>query len=155
MRINRALFLDLDGTIITTKSGEKFPKTVNDWKFLSGVLAKIKYYSDEGFYICIVANIGGIELGYTTVDFVNGWLTNISQEIENYIHAGISVTYCPDMESFHRKPSPGMAYELAIKLELTLSQSIMIGDSGNDKEFAERAGIGEFIHINDFTGIYG
>lgn len=31
--MTKALFLDLDGTLIETKSGEKFPKDYTDWKF--------------------------------------------------------------------------------------------------------------------------
>lgn len=32
-RRERVLFMDLDGTLIETKSGETFPKDINDWKW--------------------------------------------------------------------------------------------------------------------------
>ena len=47
---------DLDGTLITTKSGNNFPKDWEDWKFLPGVIDKLRNMK-EG--ILIVTNQNG------------------------------------------------------------------------------------------------
>jgi len=151
MKLNRALFLDLDKTVIYNKSGAEFPKSIDDWKFIPRILERIKFYSDEGFYICIVSNQGGIQLGYVSHEFIQARLNSIQQEIEQYIHAAISYAYCPHMDHYDRKPNPGMAYQMALNLNLDLRECIMIGDADSDEEFAKIAGIGTYSHVNDFT----
>ena len=37
---HKAVLFDMDGTIITTKSGKKFPIDENDWKFYNGVVKR-------------------------------------------------------------------------------------------------------------------
>lgn len=154
MKYKKALFIDLDGTIIETKSKEEFPKDENDWVFKNGTLSKIKKYSDDGYIVCIVTNQGGIQMGYITEEAFQRKLNIISVEIEDYIHAGINSVFCPDMDSYDRKPSPGMAYRFAVELKLDLKECLMVGDSDADRHFAANAGIGTFIHINDFIQNY-
>jgi len=149
--LNKALFLDLDGTIIKTKSGETFSKDINDWEFISGVLPSIKRFSDQGYVICIVSNQGGIELGHVTEEFITTKLNTIRSEIEQYIGQAINVGYCPVMEHYDRKPNPGMAYYFARALYLDLRQSIMVGDMESDHAFQVNAGIGAYLNINQFV----
>lgn len=153
-RCNKALFLDLDGTIIITKTGSPFPVDEEDWRFLPKILDRIKYYSDEGFVICIVTNQGGIEMGYTTKECIESKLNKITQEIEQAIGASVNTVYCPYMDGYHRKPYPGMAYTLAVELSLDLAASIMVGDANSDRDFAKNAGIGKFEFATDFTQVY-
>ena len=150
MQFNRALFLDLDGTIIITKSGKNFPTDIDDWMFIPKVLDNIKFYSDQGYIICIVTNQGGIELGYITHENIDNKLKDITKEIEHRIGTYVNTVYCPYMSGYHRKPNPGMAYKMALELELDLKNSIMVGDSESDKTFAENANIGNFCYITEF-----
>lgn len=154
MKFNKALFLDLDGTIITTKSGDTFAKNIDDWKFLPNVLNRIKFYADEGYIICIVTNQGGIELGYITKEDFEAKFSAIIAEIEQFIRTDVNALYCMYMDGYYRKPNPGMAYQLAQELSLNLKNSIMVGDSDSDKEFADNAGIGNFMFATDFTQRY-
>ena len=64
--MEKILFLDLDGTIIETKSGNKFPKDTNDWKFKSGILSAIyNCYKNLNFdTLTIITNQAGIDEGY-------------------------------------------------------------------------------------------
>jgi D-glycero-D-manno-heptose 1,7-bisphosphate phosphatase len=151
---NKGLFLDLDGTVITTKSGKEFPTDINDWRFTPNMLSKIKFYSDQGYVVCIVTNQGGIELGHITTENITSKLRNIGEEIEQYIRIDVNTIYCPYMKGYHRKPNPGMAYTLALELELDLKGSIMVGDAKSDEEFAINAGIGTFMYVSDFTEYY-
>ena len=151
---NKGLFLDLDGTIITTKSGNKFPDDEHDWKFLPKVLDKIKFYSDQGYIVCITTNQGGIEMGKVTQEVIENKLRDITQEIESNIRTDVNTVYCPSMNGYHRKPNPGQAYTLALELELDLSESIMVSDFERDKIFATNAGIGTFMWASDFTQYY-
>jgi HAD superfamily hydrolase (TIGR01662 family) len=152
--INKGLFLDLDGTVITTISGNKFPDNRHDWKFLPKVLDKIKFYSDQGYVVCITTNQGGIEMGKVTQEDIERKLKSVTEGIETAIRTDVNTVYCPSMKGYHRKPNPGQAYTLALELELDLSQSIMVSDFKRDEEFAKNAGIGTFMWASDFTQYY-
>lgn len=148
--LNKALFLDLDGTIIKTKSGETFAKDINDWEFISGVLPSIKRYSERGYVVIIVSNQGGIELGKVTEQFMDEKFRIIRQEIEQYVGVAINASYCRSMDHYDRKPNPGMAYFWARELTLNLRESIMVGDQESDNAFQVNAGIGAFLQVKQF-----
>lgn len=147
----KALFLDLDGTLIRTKSGSKYPENIDDWEFMSRkVLIAIKKYKEEGFHICIVANDGGIELGHYSKEQITTKLDCISKELEQYIGQTVNYAFCGNMESYMRKPNPGMAYRFALELELNLRNSVMVGNSETDAKFAKNAFIGTYLDVEDF-----
>lgn len=148
--MNKALFLDLDGTVITTKSGNTFPKDINDWKFNHNILRMIREYYNDNYNIIIVSNQGGIASGYITKEDFEKKLETITTKIERFIGGTISHAYCPDMISYYRKPNPGMAYQMALYLELSLRDSVMVGDMNSDNEFAKNAYIGTYYDINSF-----
>lgn len=57
---------DMDDTIITRKSGAKFPKDADDWKMLNDkVSPTIKKLAADGFKIVIFTNQKGIKTGQT------------------------------------------------------------------------------------------
>lgn len=148
--MNKALFLDLDGTIIKTKSGQTFPNNLDDWDIIEGILPRIRAYKEAGYYICIVTNQGGIEQGYITKEQFETKLERISKEIEQYIGIGVNSMWCGNMKSYFRKPNPGMAYQLALELELNLRESVMVGDMDSDEKFAKLAHIGVYQDVKDF-----
>lgn len=148
--LNKALFLDLDGTIIKTKSGETFAKDINDWEFISGVLPSIKRYVEKGYSIIIVSNEGGIELGKVTEAFIDTKYAIIRKEIEQYVGCAINASFCRSMEHYDRKPNPGQAYFWARELSLNLRESIMVGDQESDNAFQVNAGIGAFLQVKQF-----
>ena len=150
--MNKALLCDLDGTIITTRSGREFPLHSEDWKFIDSTLECIRHFHKKEYVICIVSNQGGIELGYITKSAFERKINTICNKIEKLlkIEAGsLKYMYCPNMEDYNRKPLPGMAYELAIQHELDLRNSIMLGDMKSDKEFADNVGCIRYININE------
>lgn len=147
---NKALFIDLDGTIIKTKSGETFPKNIDDWEFIDGVLSRIRLYRDNGYHICIVTNQAGIELGYITKEQFETKIDSICKEIEQYIGHSVNYSYCGYGTSYYRKPNPGFAYQFALELELDLRKSVMVGDMESDAKFAKNAMIGTYMDIKDF-----
>lgn len=150
----KGLFLDLDGTIITTVSGDKFPKDVNDWKFNGRILEVLEIFAKKGFRICIVTNQGGIEKGLVRESEINIKLEKIANEIEKVTNFKPFYRFSLYVEeNFSRKPDPGMAYACALKLELSLLRSLMIGSKDSDRSFAAFSGIGTYFDINDFLKI--
>ncbi|XP_067939267.1 uncharacterized protein F21D5.5-like isoform X2 [Watersipora subatra] len=96
---------DMDGTLIITASGAKWPKNRDDWKFIyPEVPEKLRRLHKEGFKLIIFTNQGGIATG--TVKPV---------DVKHKIEAIISSVGVP-MQAFiagckrgiFRKPLPGM-----------------------------------------------
>lgn len=132
--VNKALFLDLDGTVIVTKSGKTFPKDKDDWKFKEGILPKIDAYVERGYYVMIVSNQGGIEAGHVMLnDFRHKIRQIVGQIIVEtgcpFSRLGYRFTMSNNPDDFYRKPNPGMGYDLAMSHILDLSQSLMVGDA--------------------------
>lgn len=95
---------DMDGTIITTKSGKVFPQNSDDWKILyPEIPSKLKKLHVDGFKIVFFTNQAGISRGKTTV-------TEIQEKIGNVIsRVGVPVQiFVATGDSIFRKPAPGM-----------------------------------------------
>lgn len=152
MEKNKALFMDLDHTVVRPKHGAKFPKDIHDWEFIPGVLDKMKRFNELGYLILIVSNQGGIELGYTTIPEFTGKMFDIMVAANSYDVTINNYMYCisNDKADHMRKPNPGMAEILATMNNIDLENSIMVGDMDTDEGFAKNAGIGEFYYIDKF-----
>ena len=61
---------DLDGTLITTKSGKKFPVNDDDWRLLFNekIKNKLQQLVSDGFIIAIFTNQNGIQSGKGTIE---------------------------------------------------------------------------------------
>lgn len=69
----------MDGTLIKTKSGRVFPKTIDDWQIAySEVPGMLKSLHEDGYKIVIFTNQGGISKGrMTTKEFKVSFLFEI------------------------------------------------------------------------------
>lgn len=90
--MKKLLILDKDGTLTTTKSGEKFVQHPNDQKIIPGMGRALIEAKNQDWRICVASNQGGIIAGYkthldTTAEFV--CLQRLFPEIEMAV-------YCPD-----------------------------------------------------------
>ena len=96
---------DLDGTLITTKSGNVFPKDTSDWKPLyPAVKAKLHdlHYKD-GYDVVILSNQLAVSTGKTTITGMQGKIDSILKLFE--IPANVIFATRRDV---YRKPAPGM-----------------------------------------------
>lgn len=155
-----ALFIDLDGTIIRTKSKKKFPKDIHDWEYMPNILDRLQEANELGYKICIVTNQGGISKGFLSASDFETKIEDIILGIRmacNIDAEDITYRYCTSVGSFFHKPNPGMAYELALDQGILLHKSIMVGDasglpgnfSDSDQQFADAIGA-LYLDINQF-----
>lgn len=143
--MNRAVFLDRDGTINVEKH---YLYKIEEFEYLPGALAGLKLLQSLGYLLVIITNQSGIGRGYyKEEDFkvLNEWML---KDLENKrIHIN-KVYYCPhhpdaQIERYRisctcRKPALGM-YEKAIEdFNIDLSQSWAIGDSIRDCAICEK-----------------
>lgn len=170
--MKKIIFIDLDGTLIDTHSGETFPKGVWDmnikWDAWKALKSFVKDNNTE--FVCIVTNQGGIESGYVNK---NRWLNKfryVQSALQEYLNQGNDLgvkvygEYCTsnDKDNFSRKPNKGMLWHFIFKKtcwhreNIPKSEMIMIGDasgkpndfSDSDKKTAENFEI-EYMDIND------
>lgn len=141
---------DMDGTLITTKSGKTFPIDMNDWKILypSVIEKKLGQLLLEDFVIAIFTNQNGISVGKQTLESIQMKIINIMKAIE----IEVFVVVAPSKNKF-RKPLLGGWNYLCDFLSLSefgscsvqLENSLFVGDaagrpansaSGRKKDFS-------------------
>ena len=142
--MNKAIFLDRDGTINVEKN---YLYKIEDFEFIPGVVDALRELQQTGYLLIIITNQSGIGRGYyTEADFqkLNDWMVSTLKE------RGITIAnvyYCPHLpdaqvpayrkECSCRKPKLGM-YEQAIKdHDIDLSLSYAVGDKIRDCAICE------------------
>ena len=111
---HKALFFDIDGTIITTKSGKKFPIDEKDWKMWHlAVKPKLNQLVNNGTRVVFVTNQAGIESGKTDANKfrqkIDALLLHLEIDVEVFVSAG---------HGPFRKPAPGVYHLLKEYLAL-------------------------------------
>lgn len=149
----KALFLDMDHTIIRPKTRGRFPKDRDDWELIPGVAKQIKRFVEQGYMPIIVTNQGGIQLKYDTRENIEYKIKNIVKELKKRTGAAeIPFYYAPTVnkKAKDRKPNPGMAFRAVKDHGVDLNKSVMVGDMEPDQGFYMNAGIGKFFWIDEF-----
>lgn len=95
---------DLDGTIITTKSGHVFARDVGDWKIAFGpVVEKLKELYENNFKIIFFTNQSGIGRGTLRASDFKKKIESIVRKLSIPVQVFIATK-----DDIYRKPRPGM-----------------------------------------------
>ena len=140
-RMNRAVFLDRDGTLIAEKNYLHEPEQV---EIFPGTGKVLKRLSDAGFLLIIVSNQSGVGRGYFTMDDVNRVNIHLVRELaRDGVHMDkiYVAPEAPDQPSRGRKPSPQFLFDAREEFELDLSRSYVIGDKLIDLQAGWNAGV--------------
>jgi len=150
--MNRAVFLDRDGTLIVEKNYLHKPEEV---EIFPGAGAALKKLSDAGFKLIIVTNQSGIGRGYYTLadaervnDRVCADLAPSGVRFEKIYIA----PEAPDQPSRVRKPSPQFLFDARDEFDLNLAESYMVGDKLIDLECGWNAGVKKSILVRTGYG---
>ncbi len=139
--MNRAVFLDRDGTLIEEKDYLHRPEDVT---VFPGVGSALKRLQDAQFKLFIVTNQSGVGRGYFTmqdVDRVHERLLSIlAKDGVHFLKVYIAPEH-PEAPSRGRKPSPQFLYDARDEFNLDLGQSYMVGDKAIDIECGSNAGV--------------
>ena len=150
--MNRAIFLDRDGTLIVEKN---YLHRVAEVEIFPGTGAALKKLSDAGFLLIMVTNQSGIGRGYYTLAD--------AERVNEYVCAllaaeGAPVEKCciapeaPDQPSRVRKPSPQFLFDARDEFNLNLAESFMVGDKLIDLECGWNAGVKKSILVRTGYG---
>ncbi|MDH2923933.1 D-alpha,beta-D-heptose 1,7-bisphosphate phosphatase [Nicoletella semolina] len=146
--VNKAIFLDRDGTI-NIDHGYVYKR--DDFQLIDGVGKALKQLQDKGYLLVLVTNQSGIARGYfSEAEFekLTEWLDWSLEEDYGVVLDGIY--YCPHHpegkepyreECDCRKPQAGMLLQAIEDLNIDPMQSVMVGDKLDDLLAAENAGV--------------
>lgn len=170
-RPKKCLFIDLDGTLIVTRSGNTFPQGIWDMELRFDVLDAIKALQPE--FVGVVTNQGGIEAGHVDIDSFIIKINYICTAVEEYTGVLTDYTLCATNNPNHtdRKPNTGMLQRLnCIHGDdngnrygpWTKEQCLMVGDasglegqfSDSDRRTAENYGC-DYMDVEEFVQRYG
>ncbi len=153
---NKCVFLDRDG-VLNKDIG--YLKSPDQLIILPGVIGALKKLKDAGFLLIIVTNQSGIAKGFFYEDDlkkVHNALLTIFKKDNIYID---DIFYCPHhkdgiAEPYNiscdcRKPNTKMIKDSAIKYNIDLSKSYLVGDKDTDIQLAINAGLKSFCVEND------
>ena len=150
--MNRAVFLDRDGTLIEERNYLRRPEDV---ALLPGAAAALKRLQDAGFKLFIVSNQSGVGRGYFTLADVAAVNQRVSAEIEQHgvrFEKIYVAPEAPDQPSRGRKPSPQFLLDARDEFGLDLAQSYMIGDKLIDLECGWNAGVRKCLLVRTGYG---
>ena len=139
--MNRAVFLDRDGTLIVEKNYLHKPEEV---EIFPGAGAALKKLSAAGFQLLMVTNQSGIGRGYYTLadaERVNEHVCALLAAEGAHIEKCYIAPEAPDQPSRVRKPSPQFLFDARNEFSLNLAESFMVGDKLIDLECGWNAGV--------------
>lgn len=125
---------DMDGTLITTKSGRVFPKDAEDWKIAFGTVVRtLKSKLDEDYKIVILTNQAGVSSGKTKLADLKTKLERIASALRVPLQAFIATG-----DNGFRKPLTGMWQALCDRknddIAVDLLESYYVGDAAGRPE---------------------
>jgi D-glycero-D-manno-heptose 1,7-bisphosphate phosphatase len=163
MEVKKAVFLDKDGTLIPDIPYNTDPDLISLETGVGETLAQLA----EHFELIVITNQAGIAFGRLTEEDLIGVEKRIADLLQHY---GVKLSgfyYCPHHPQGSsagyaksctcRKPGPGLIIKAAGELDLSLSDSWMIGDILNDVQAGKAAGCKSILIDNgnetewDFT----
>ena len=150
--MNRAVFLDRDGTLIAEKNYLHRPEDV---EIFPGAGAALKRLADAGFKLVIVTNQSGIGRGYFTQADAERVNEHLARE---FARDGVRfekiyiAPEAPDQPSRGRKPSPQFLFDPRDEFDLNLAESFMVGDKLIDLECGWNAGVKKSILVRTGYG---
>lgn len=155
----KAIFLDRDGTI---NKYVGFLRNIDDFELIEGVSEAIKLINQSGYLAIVVTNQPVIARGEVTWEELH----EIHKKMETllgkdgaYIDGIYICPHHPDkgfegerpeykIDCECRKPKPGLLLQAAKDFNISLNQSIIIGDSDSDLHCGENAGLQNSILLN-------
>jgi D-glycero-D-manno-heptose 1,7-bisphosphate phosphatase len=139
---------DKDGTLVQTKSGDKFPK-LGDQQLIPGVKERIAAYKEAGDIICVASNQAGIPTYKSLEDAISEF-----QELMQLLPEISVCFFCPNFEGTHcwSVPNPDSAVYLQDTLTGVVYPAGKSSDYGAAKPLHE--GTGLILEYGKLVGSY-
>lgn len=135
--MDKTIILDRDGVI--NFDSKEYIKSPEEWYPIPGSLEAIGKLTKAGYQVAIATNQSGIARGYYTLATLAAIHYKLVQAVENMGGKITLICFCPhgpDDQCLCRKPKPGLLHEIATRLQITLHNIPVVGDSKRDLEAA-------------------
>ena len=152
LNMNRAVFLDRDGTIIEERN---YLCRVEEVVIFPGAGAALGRLQQAGFKLFIVSNQSGVGRGYFTladVEKVNEHLLRELGREQVRFEKIYLAPEAPDAPSRGRKPSPQFLLDARDEFGVDLARSYMIGDKLIDLKCGWNAGVKKCLLVRTGYG---
>jgi len=150
--VNRAVFLDRDGTLIEDRDYLSRPEDVAVFPAAGRALKRLQ---ETGFQLFIVSNQSGVGRGYFTmadVERVNRRVLEILAADGVRFDKIYIAPESPDAPSHGRKPSPQFLFDARDEFGILLESSFMVGDKLSDLQCGWNAGVKRSILVRTGYG---
>jgi len=138
--MNKAVFLDRDGTVIRDHS---YLAEVERVELLPGAGAALARLRAAGYLLVIVTNQSGVGRGYFSAELVDRQHERLRELLDAQGVKVAGFRYCPHAPEDAcecRKPLPGMLLSAAAEFDIRLGDSFMVGDKLSDIAAGRAAG---------------
>jgi D-glycero-D-manno-heptose 1,7-bisphosphate phosphatase len=142
----KAVFLDRDGVInkASVVDGKPYPpRNLDELELIPGVDQAILQLRDRGYFCIVVTNQPDVARGKTSKETVESINQFLIQHLA--IHEIISCYHDDHENCGCRKPKPGSLLKAALKYNIDLNKSFMVGDRWRDIEAGQNAGCKTFF----------
>ena len=150
--MNRAVFLDRDGTMIAERNYLSRPEDV---EIFPATRTGLKKLCAAGFKLIIVSNQSGVGRGYFTLADVDRVNEHLARELARdgvRLEKIYIAPEAPGQPSRGRKPSPQFLFDARDEYDLNLAESFMVGDKLIDLECGWNAGVKKSILVRTGYG---
>ncbi|XP_066143065.1 uncharacterized protein F21D5.5 [Euwallacea fornicatus] len=132
---------DIDGTIIKTKSGARFPKDSDDWVLNYGnIKTQLSKLNDQGYKLVFFTNQSAVGIDHTRIKEFKRKIENILNSLSLPIQVFVALS-----KRNYRKPRVGM-WDMFVQrknegIEIDFEKSFFVGDAaGREKNWAPKRG---------------
>lgn len=126
---------------------------------MPGALDGMRHLQALGYALVVITNQSGIARGYYSEAEFQTLSTEMQASLRDIGIDLAGIFYCPhhpdgSVEAYTqvctcRKPAPGLILDAARQLDVSLSNSLMVGDKLSDMQAAESAGVEQRFHLTN------
>lgn len=151
LHVNKALILDYDDNLRTSKGSEPYPTKPSEVEILPGRKEKLAEYVKKGYLLLGASNQSGIAKKKLSYEDAVACFEKTNELLGHDIKYSFCPHSVPPIVCYCRKPHPGLGVAFIEKYNLDASQCIFVGDQTTDKTWAARCGF-QFQMTKEFFG---
>ncbi len=156
--MNRAVFLDRDGTI---NEEVGYLTDLSRLRLIPGAGAAITRLNHAGYKVILVTNQSGVARGYFPESLVLEAHKRLTDMLEREGAVLDGIYYCPHHPTAGntvytvvcdcRKPGTGLVDRAVKDFDVDINRSFLVGDKWSDVELAQRAGVHSILVMSGFS----